>query len=345
MVAVGDGASGATPDISVIVPVYNSSKYLEKCLTSLLGQTYGNIEVICIDDGSTDESSQILSRFASEDLRLSVITQDNHGLATARNIGMASARAPYIMFCDSDDWFHPRMCEEMLGHLLEFDADAVTCGICLVFETDTIDKDSAPEYYRMKYSGLMDNSFETLTRTDVSSCNKIFRRSIIEAYNIRFPDGLHYEDAFFFNAYAAVSKTLFYLKRPYYFYLRHIDSIMSDTFSKSGRSVDHLEIAFTFFDFLQRYGLYEANSRYFWNRLISYYSFSILNADKSQQPPIRRRSELFYASQRENLFVPTDTLLTRLVKRLTLFLTGYPDVLWKLNKLKSVRELQERVLG
>ena len=101
--------SSTTPIISVIVPVYNSSKYLKECLDSILNQTLTDIEVICVDDGSTDESPLILEEYASRDSRLQILKQENKGAGAARNLGMTIAKGKYLSFLDSDDFFSPDM--------------------------------------------------------------------------------------------------------------------------------------------------------------------------------------------------------------------------------------------
>ena len=98
-----------TPKISVIIPVYNAEKYLEKCLDSILQQTFREIEVICGDDGSQDASKQILRRYASQDARVIVVEQKNMYAGVARNRGMELAKGKYLIFLDADDFFHPDM--------------------------------------------------------------------------------------------------------------------------------------------------------------------------------------------------------------------------------------------
>ena len=101
-----------SPLVSIIVPIYNVEKYLGTCLESLTNQTYGNIEIICINDGSTDNSASILNEFARQDERIQIITQKNMGLSAARNVGMKYARGQYTMFVDSDDWIDIETCAE-----------------------------------------------------------------------------------------------------------------------------------------------------------------------------------------------------------------------------------------
>ena len=103
------------PKISIIVPIYNVCRYIPICLDSLINQTCYNVEILCIDDGSTDASPSILQEYASRDARIIILSQPNAGQGAARNRALEIARAPYIMFCDGDDWYEPTMCEHMLA--------------------------------------------------------------------------------------------------------------------------------------------------------------------------------------------------------------------------------------
>ena len=116
------------PEISIIVPVYNAEKYLEKCLDSLIGQTFENIEILCVNDGSTDNSPAILHRYAKMDPRVHVFDRPNSGPASARNAGLDHARGKYLMFCDADDEYTPSMCQEMYQAITEQNVDLVMCN-------------------------------------------------------------------------------------------------------------------------------------------------------------------------------------------------------------------------
>lgn len=111
--------------ISIIVPVYNVENYLETCLNSLIGQTYRDIEIICVDDGSQDKSGYILSDYAKKDSRIKVITQKNEGIASARNRGLKEVRGEWIMFVDSDDWIDATVCDKALSLATKHNSDVV----------------------------------------------------------------------------------------------------------------------------------------------------------------------------------------------------------------------------
>ena len=282
------------PLVSIIVPVYNTEQYLEKCLDSLTHQNLKEIQIVCVNDGSVDESSAILERYALHDSRIVIINQKNSGLSGARNTGLRAAEAPYIMFCDSDDWYEPTMCSAMLDVLLEYDVDLAVCDVNMVYTIPSELKRGEDEYYHLKYSGRMPVTFDSMINTNVSSCNKIFRRNIIDCYHIRYPEGLHYEDAYFYDAYMAVSKYIYYLNEPLYNYLRRPDSIMSETFRGSEIAADHLMIVIRFFDFLHAHSIFDDNRLYFWRRFLDYYLLSVHNSRIDAQDEITNTARKFY---------------------------------------------------
>lgn len=114
-----------TPRVSIIVPVYNVERYLRQCLDTLVNQTYQNVEIICVDDGSTDASSEILTEYALKNSRVRVIRQKNSGLSAARNVGFSFATGEYVMYVDSDDWIDVRTCEKAVFKAEEHAADLV----------------------------------------------------------------------------------------------------------------------------------------------------------------------------------------------------------------------------
>ena len=145
-----------TPLISVIIPVYNVEKYLRRCLDSVIAQTYQNLEIICVDDGSIDDSGKICDQYAVRDARIKVIHQENQGLSAARNRGLDAAEGEYIAFVDSDDYILEDMYKKMLDKLLDYSVDLCVCqwqyefsdgrqvvkkkNICLLYTSDAADE-------------------------------------------------------------------------------------------------------------------------------------------------------------------------------------------------------------
>lgn len=114
--------------VSIIVPIYNSEKTIKKCLDSILNQTYKNIEVICVNDGSTDNSLEVLNEYLKKDNRIKIITKENGGVSSARNIGIENANGDYISFADSDDWLELNMIEELVNTIINKEVDVVRCN-------------------------------------------------------------------------------------------------------------------------------------------------------------------------------------------------------------------------
>lgn len=129
--------------VSVIIPVYNVEAYLRQCLDSVVNQTLREIEIICVDDGSTDKSAAILKEYAAKDGRIKVLTQSNTGAGAARNAGIARATGEWITFCDADDWIEPDAIEKMVAAAQREDADCVCCGMI----RDNVDGKSIPRPY------------------------------------------------------------------------------------------------------------------------------------------------------------------------------------------------------
>lgn len=173
--------------ISVIVPVYNVEPYLRKCLDSIINQTYRDLEILIIDDGSTDNSGRICDEYRSDD-RVRVFHTENHGLSAARNLGLDNANGEWIGFVDSDDWIEPDMYEGLIKRAEESRADVVECGSLFEYPTKTT-KHSAvqsliPETESV--SSLLKGKVSTLV------WNKIYNRKLFDL--TRFPDGRSFED-------------------------------------------------------------------------------------------------------------------------------------------------------
>lgn len=251
----------STPSVSVIVPVYNVEPYLRQCLDSLINQTLHDIEIICVDDGSTDGSPVILQEYAAKDERIRIITQKNAGLSAARNAGMRAMTAPYVMFCDSDDWYEPTMCEIMY-HAIDGE-DVAEMAVCerkmeYEYEASQAERQSDEEFSSLRFSGLTELSGEILLSYFTPSvCSKIFRCSFLSAYGIQFPEGLEFEDWYFFNICVAHATHMVFVQERLYHYRRRQGSIVYNvTYKKSLTIVnDRLRIAALLWDYYKEHGL------------------------------------------------------------------------------------------
>lgn len=188
------------PDISIIVPVYNTEKYLHRCLDSLINQTHNNIEIICVNDGSNDSSADILEKYQFSDKRIKIITQVNMGLSGARNSGLTVAKAPYIMFVDSDDYIELNACANLYNVILKTMTDVVMYCHFLEYEDKKLpqkilgDKqiifnyDECRNYILRRMIGLCGKELRFPEQQDKlsSACTKIYRKQILYDNNIRF---------------------------------------------------------------------------------------------------------------------------------------------------------------
>lgn len=218
-----------TPLISVIVPVYNVSVYLRKCIESIRNSTYINLEIILVDDGSTDGSGNICDHYEKIDDRITVIHKKNGGLSSARNVGLDIATGLYISFIDSDDYISDKMFEAMLRKALDMDADIVQCGVFRVDEYGNLYKKSyAKECYLRNESVI--ESFFTTSQIPVILCNKLFKKQLISS--TRMVEGKNNEDNMFMIDILSKIKCFVSIEDAFYYYLNRSNSIMNKTFSE-----------------------------------------------------------------------------------------------------------------
>lgn len=183
--------------ISVIIPVYNVAPYLPECLDSVIGQTYTDLEIIIVNDGSTDESGAICNSYAQKDHRIRVIHQQNQGLSAARNAGIDAAHGEYISFLDSDDYMMPDLLEHLLNLCLEYGADMSACSFDILLESGKriprkgISFASMPEVYT-GYEKM--HAYVSLNKISTTAYCKLYDRTLFR--EIRFPVGRLHEDVF-----------------------------------------------------------------------------------------------------------------------------------------------------
>lgn len=219
--------------ISVIIPVYNTVPYLEKCLNSVCGQTYQNLEIICVDDGSTDGSEKIIDAFAEKDTRIIAIHKANGGESSARNVGLRLCTGDYITFVDCDDWLEPTMYEKMAHVMTEKELDLVACGFLWDSERECHPAQNAYPvsadvfgrrelfqyvYLRDRYGGV-----------GAWIWCKLFKREILYENGelIEFDETLRFgaDNVFFLHA-AVNVKRAYYLENAFYHYYQRGSSTM-----------------------------------------------------------------------------------------------------------------------
>ncbi|MBZ9687727.1 glycosyltransferase [Clostridium estertheticum] len=212
------------PYISVIIPIYNAEKYLNKSINSVLNQTIKNIEVILVDDGSSDKSGQIIDKYEEEDSRIVVIHQKNQGVSVARNAGMSIANGQYIGFIDPDDWAQEEMYEVLYSKAIKNNCDIVICD----FQMEDINGHISEVIKHPFKSGVLME--QDIIKDEIcmqmliagiftSVNNKIYLRSYLEENKIRFLPGINIREDYFFNMdLFNYSKRVFYISTPYYHY-------------------------------------------------------------------------------------------------------------------------------
>lgn len=227
--------------ISVIVPVYNCAPYLNRCVDSILRQTFHNIELLLIDDGSTDSSGAICDEYAAKDPRVRVIHQANAGVSAARNAGLDAATGAYAGFVDADDWVDPAMFESLIQQAESTGADIVMCDAVTVWDSGRQEPDTIellPESRLLRKADISPDILRLIAGT-VWRC--LYRANIVS--DIRFPWGIKFSEDRLFNLYAmGTAKEIVYLKKGLYFrYIRSGSATMSyqpDLFENNLRAFD-----------------------------------------------------------------------------------------------------------
>ena len=242
------------PLISVIVPVYNAEQYVEQCLESICSQTYPHLEIICIDDGSTDSSAAILHRYAERDKRVQVLTRKNRGQAAARNEGLEIARGEWVTGVDADDYLRPGAYEYAVGMIAP--GVDVVCFSSSVAEGSAVNlREDEVEYLSNLLDGVVSDPGEVLRSTNVYFWNKLWRRSFLEEHGLRFNEGMWYEDSAFAYCALPLARAVAYGSRAVHCYRIHDHSTMTSTFTGNRRVLEHLEQLDLVLDFYRRKGV------------------------------------------------------------------------------------------
>lgn len=208
--------------ISVIVPIYNVEKYLEKCLKSICNQTYHNLDIVLVDDGSTDNSSTICDNYTQKDKRIQTIHKKNGGLSDARNCGISHSKGDYLIFVDSDDYIDLDMIKMLYNNLIEMDADISVCGYNMIYNNRVVPICDGKT--RVVYSPL--DALKVLLKREnmgVIACNKLYKKGIF--HNVRYPVGQHFEDINTTYKLIVASHKIVYTPRPMYYYVQRETSI------------------------------------------------------------------------------------------------------------------------
>lgn len=320
------------PVISVIVPVYRVEKYLRRCVDSILGQTYKNLDIVLVDDGSNDNCPSICDEYSMVDTRVNSLHKSNGGLSDARNFGIEHAKGDFLVFVDSDDYINSNMIRKLYESLVENDSDIAICGFDYVDESGN----KLPKQKRLSISGAYNKEdiYHFYDREGVSwvlgvAWNKLYRKKLFST--LRYPKGkLHEDDFISFHLYAQIDKVSF-INENLYFYTQRSYSIMGDKLNI--RHVDGVEALLNRIDFAletKRFYLIPNTEDRAFGILFSLATKAIHESDKSYIGPVIQRYKMLFPVIKEYC---NHSVLDK-IKRSILFSDG--TLLWLCRRIRNI---------
>lgn len=220
--------------LTVIIPAYNAEKYLPQCLDSVIGQTLKDIEVICVDDGSTDGSASVLQAYAQKDSRISVLTQGNSGQSAARNRALEKAKGAYVQFLDADDWLDPDCCRVLSGQAAAGKLDMLSmAAVSYEEESGRYEREPFYNFYYLTGGGetallSRDECLQHWWEMAPSAALTIYRTDFLRANNLRFEEGLKFEDCLFFKQALFAADRVGVNRQAFYFRRKHAESTINN---------------------------------------------------------------------------------------------------------------------
>lgn len=293
------------PLISVIVPVYKVEKFLCRCVDSIIAQTYDNLEIILVDDGSPDNCGNICDEYAEADKRVKVVHKKNGGLSDARNVGMENSKGELIAFVDSDDWLSLDYFEVLYRNLLNTDADISICDFLRLDNELDANVSSMGEIETFTNLEAIEQLFGRLYLQFVIACGKLYKRKVIGDKS--FPIGKIHEDEYLTYRLLYDSHRVCYTSHKMYYYWQHSGSIMSNTSASSYKNKNEA---------------FEQQAVFFKNKGISHLE---------KKAMLRAFSSYSYAYNK-NLFNDKNETVA--------FLNDYKSFLWRLLSLKGLSLVQ-----
>lgn len=232
------------PKVSVIVPVYNMEKYLSRCLTSLINQTIDDLEIIVVNDGSTDKSDEIIKEYKKANNNIRYVTKENGGLSSARNFGLLYATGEYIAFLDSDDYVDRNMYKKMYEKAKEHNSDYVECDFLWQYD----------DHQKIDTGIRYTNKKEMFVTARVVAWNKLIKREIILENKLQFPVGLYYEDVEFFYKLLPHINSFDFVEEPLVYYVQRETSIVN---KQDSRTKQIFKILDNVIDYYKANGIYD----------------------------------------------------------------------------------------
>lgn len=282
------------PKVSVIIPVYNVEKYIDKCLNSLINQTLEDIEFIVVNDGSKDSSKEIIKRYMEKTDKIKYYEKENGGLSDARNYGLEYANGEYVAFLDSDDYVENTMYEKMYNKAEENNLDYVECNFYWTYIDDKNNIKKLKKDIGKKYK----NKNEMMIYGRVVAWNKLIKRTLIKE---KFPKGLNYEDVEFFYKLIPEINTFGFVDEPLIYYVQRENSIINKQTYKTGQIFNVLDNVIDFYKKNKIYDEYEQELEYTYTRLLLCSSFKRI---KKIQDDVQREKLLYETWQNLNTKFP-----------------------------------------
>lgn len=246
--------------VTIIVPIYKVENYLNRCVDSILNQTYKNLEIVLVNDGSPDKCGEICDQYAKKDSRVKVIHKKNGGLSDARNAGLEISTGKFVSFIDSDDWVHTNFIETLYIMLNETKSDISCCNFIKTDNEQIYINDTKKEIFEFSNVEALEQLYDKLYIQMVVAWGKLYKKSLFK--NINFPVGRIHEDEFTTHKLFYKSSKIVYTSEKLLYYWQREDSIMG-----SGFNLKHRMDALDAFDhraqFLKQVGLNELSSKAF----------------------------------------------------------------------------------
>lgn len=325
--------------VSIIIPVYNSESYLGWCINSVLKQTYRDLEVILVNDGSTDSSIEICKNYQKIDNRVKVIDVTNGGVSKARNIGIANACSEYIQFMDSDDVIHPEMTENLVDRMENYNADVVFCDMEMIYlyeghVTEKMKMSNRPlgKEVVLTKKLFFDKFPYILWHNSIleGPCNKLYKRQIIEEKGLLFPEDFSLGEDFLFNMkyYEECSKVVI-LNQSYYYYLQHNQEALTRKYHKDYFKLQ-IHLISTVIDMLlrQKVGIYKYENLIA-NYLLGHVYKGIVGLLKSDLTESEKKAQLYFA------------ITHPLVRECFKVVDYIPDKMWQLKNNINNYDMEE----
>lgn len=339
--------------ISIIVPIYNAEKYLDKCLQSIINQTLGNIEILLINDGSTDSSLEICKKYSERDSRIKIINKKNEGVSVARNLGIEKATGEYIAFIDSDDWIDTEFCERLYSSVKKEKAEL---GICNYIKENLDFK----EFYDIKinkkilYEEDIQKTFlSKLIERDEGErvhnlagfrgpCAKLYKKEILNNYDIKFDENLVIGEDFLFNLNFLQKTKRITLDKGYYYHYRTNFNSATMKYKKDCFKI-YEEILKQLEEFLNKNDIYYKNKNRFYKLSIKYLLICLDNEFRKENEKNLFNKYKYLKHIGKNKYV-IDALNYEnfkdytLNKKLLLFLFKYKQY-WLINTIKYIKTM------